>query len=231
MNAEGLHFGPAPNQPWHSGTLSRRDAALRAARRNSARVRKLRILIPGLLVMVFAAIAAGKMLPTLPIDSRVSIGRISFEDGKLTMENARLTGFRQDSRSYELVAAKAIQDPKDASVVHLRSIDGKMTQTGGKWTRLTADEGTYYSEQEKADLRRNIVVTSENGQVVRLEQARIDLKSGDMSTDVPVRIEMLNGTLDAQSMTIRERGEVMYFKDQVRLVFVPKKDEEQSAKP
>lgn len=224
MTAEGYSL-EGPSAAWGGGApADRRRRAVEEARQHTALVRKLRLVLPLAALALVGVIVGVKMLASGPI-AGVSIGRVTIKDGKLTMENARVTGHRKDSRSYELLADKAIQDPRDTSIVNLEKIDAVMTEEDNGWTKLKADFGVYFTEQEKVDLKQNIVVTNDEGQVVHMHTARVDLQLGEVVTDQPVLIEFADGTLRAQTMRIEEKGDVMHFVGAVRLNFVPSKDE------
>jgi lipopolysaccharide export system protein LptC len=196
-------------------TMSRGDSdrAFRSARRHSRMVRFLRISVP--LAVVIGAVVISlitifnpfRMLAKLPIN----INDLVVSGTKVTMEKPRLAGFTKDARAYEFTAEAAAQDLTKPEIVELRKIHAKLQMEDRSMMEMSADTGTYNSKLDTLMLDNNILLTSSSGFTGRLSQALIDVRKGNVVSERPVELEMLQGTLNAKRLEIADSGDVVRF--------------------
>jgi lipopolysaccharide export system protein LptC len=202
----------APRAYW---TMSRRDAdrAFRAARRHSRLVRILRITVPVTVVIGLIIVALVtyfnplRMLTKLPIN----IDNLVVSGTKVTMEQPRLAGFTSDARAYELVADTAAQDMTKPDIVELRNIRAKVEMQDKTSMEMTAVSGIYDAKGETLKLEREILLRSSTGYQGRLSEAMIDIRKGNVVSEHPVEVKMLQGTLNANRLDIFDSGDVVRF--------------------
>lgn len=184
----------------------------RMAARHSRRVRWLRIGIPvalliGALVLALVTwLNPLRFLAGLPI----SIGDVVVSGTKIKMENPKLSGYTRDSRRYNLTAGAAAQDLTRPGVIELQQITAMVEMEDKSPVTLSAVSGVFDTKKELLTLERNIVVTSPNYQGF-LEQATIDTRSGNVTSEKPVSLKMLNGTVDAQRFELTQGGDLIRF--------------------
>jgi len=69
------------------------------------------------------------------------------------------------------------------------------------------------------------VVTSTSGYEGRLSQAVVNTRTGNIVSEKPVVLKMLNGTINANAMEIEQAGEVIRFDGGVAMLLMPNKDQ------
>lgn len=206
-------------------TMGRGDAerAFRDARRHSRYVRLLRTLVPAVVVAILGGLLLWKFLnpvllvtniPDNPADLVVS-------GSKITMELPRLTGYTRDSRSYELTAAKASQDIARPDIVEMSDIHAKLQMLDKSSAELTARSGVYDSKKEVLKLGQQIVMTSSTGYRAWLNDAVINVKTSDLVTERPVEVQLLQGTLNANRLEVKESGNLLIFDGGVKMKLQP----------
>jgi lipopolysaccharide export system protein LptC len=205
------------------------EDAYAAAHRHSRRVRALRRAIPvacalGLVLPVLWGIVA-PYARTVP---DVQVGAVSITGTKIRMDAPKLSGFKKDQKAYEVTAREALQDIKVPTVVELNGLNGRMEQETNSFARVTAEWGRFDQSADRLDLKGDIRVRTDKGYEADLSSARIDMKTGDVATQERVEIRSKSGTIEADSMTIRENGKHALFEGRVRSVFV---HDEAAAKP
>jgi lipopolysaccharide export system protein LptC len=215
-------------------TMSRGDSerAFRAARRHSRMVRMLRVALPVAVVLglggmfVVAYFNPLRILTKLP----VNIDDLVVSGTKITMEQPRLSGFTKDQRAYEFTAAAAAQDLTKPNIVELRNINAKVDMQDRTTMSMTAATGVYDTKAETLKLKDNILLTSSNGNKGRLSEAVIDVRKGNVVSDRPVELEMLQGVLNANKLEIVDSGALVRFHGGVTMTLmlngtaVPKSD-------
>ncbi|HVZ51602.1 MAG TPA: LPS export ABC transporter periplasmic protein LptC [Pseudolabrys sp.] len=205
-------------------TMSRGDSerVYRAARRHSRFVRVLRIAIPiavvlGLVIVVLMTYFNPlRMLAKLPID----ISGLIVSGSKITMEQPRLTGFTHDSRAYELSADAARQDLTKPDIVELRNIHAKVQMQDKSTVEMTAALGVYDAKGETLKLDQNIVLSSSSGYEGRLSEAAVDIGKGNVVSNKPVEIKMLQGTLNSNKLEIEKSGDLVRFSNGVSMTLM-----------
>jgi lipopolysaccharide export system protein LptC len=196
-------------------TMSRGDAdrAFHAARRHSRAVHILRIAVPAgvavgiIIITLITYLNPLRMLAKLPIN----LDNLVVSGTKVTMEGPRLTGFTHDARAYELTADTAAQDMTKPDIVELRNIRAKVEMQDKSSMELTARSGIYDSKGETLRLEQNILLNSSTGYQGRLSEAMIDIRKGNVVSEHPVEVKMLQGTLTANRLDIVDSGDLVRF--------------------
>ena len=207
-----------------------RSRAYAQARRHSRRVRFLKMAIP-----LGAFLGIGFVLVVTFLDpfnrmAGVTLGPISLNGTKITMESPRLSGYRSDNRGYEVTATVAVQDIRKPNVVELSDMKARFaTDASGKTTRLVADTGVFDTTKEQLELRRNVRVTTEDGQEARLETASIDFKAGTVISRERVAVKLPNGLVEADGLEVLDSGKVISFIGRVSTSFEPREEKAPSA--
>jgi len=215
---------PDPQRARSYWTMSRGDSerAFRSARRHSRMVRIMRIAIPLAVLLGLTAISLVtyfnplRMLSKLPIN----IGDLVVSGTKVTMEKPHLSGFTKDARAYEFTADAAKQDLTKPDIVELHNIHAKMAMQDKTTMEMTADLGVYDTKGETLRLETNILLSSSNGYKGRLSEAMVDIRKGNVTSDHPVELEMLQGTLNANKLEIVDSGDLVRFHDGVHMTMM-----------
>jgi lipopolysaccharide export system protein LptC len=204
---------PRETRAFRASHRSDHARRFRAAARHSRRVRLLRVGLPiaavvGCLVIALASwFNPLRMLTNLPI----SIGDVVVSGTKIKMENPKLSGFTRDKRRYDVTAGAASQDLTRPGVIELRDISALLEMQEKTTMKLVAQDGLFDTKQEQLTLSRDIVVTSSKGEEGYLEEAVIDTKNGNMVSEKPVRLKMLNGTIKGNRFELTNSGDVIRF--------------------
>jgi len=209
------------------------DRLFRAALRHSRHVRILRHAIPVGIVLALLAIAAVayfnpfRALAKLPIDP----GKLVVSGTKITMEAPRLAGFTRDNRPYVLTAKAAAQDIAKPGVLELREIHATVQMKDATNLEMEAATGIYDTKSDQLRLADNIVITSTSGYKGLLQDAAVDVKKGKIISELPVVVEMLNGTVHANNLEVSDNGDTILFGGGVvmDLIMQPPKPADQKA--
>ncbi len=130
-----------------------RTKAFRAAKRHSARVRMLRLVLP-----ICAVFAIGLyFMPSriaVPIkDGEASIESIEVSTGGLKMVNPRIKGVHEKYGVYDIKADSSTQQAKNPELMNLNTITAEITSKEGEKTILTAPSGILSLQAGGTDLR------------------------------------------------------------------------------
>lgn len=199
------------------------DARFARAKRHSCRVRQLRLAVPLLVAASLLTIVGVslfnpfRLLSALPID----IGKLGVSGTKITMDSPHLAGFTPDQRPYELWAQSAVQDVTQPNNVELHELRAKVQMEDKTDLSMDARTGLFDTKTQLLNLKENIFLQSSTGYEARLTQAVVDMAAGTVSSDEPVAVKLLNGTLDANALRITENGALVRFEGGVSMVLIP----------
>ncbi|MEM1371678.1 MAG: LPS export ABC transporter periplasmic protein LptC, partial [Pseudomonadota bacterium] len=217
----------AKRQPVVTGDpVAQRHTAFKRARRNTRVVRLARRLTPVaavalVLAYVLSAFSNYDFVGGLPA---LQIPEITTQD--LTMRNPRYSGFTGDGGRYEVRAETAKQDFSGTNTIELTGIAGTLTDARDVVTTLAADTGAFQTTAGVLTLADNITIRASNGMAADLREARIETKTGVITSQQPVRVQMNANRIDALTMQVRQNERAAVFDgDVVALLQPPPADE------
>ena len=125
---------------------------------------------------------------------------------KITMQAPRLTGFTNDSRSYEFTANAAAQDITKPDLVELNKPHAKVQMQDKSMVTMSAVSGIYNMKTEMLTLSDDINLASSTGYEGRLSEAVVDVRKGTVVSEKPVWVKLLNGFLNARRLEVFDNG-------------------------
>jgi lipopolysaccharide export system protein LptC len=201
------------------------DRAYRSALRHSRQVRWLRGIVLAGIAVVLLGVIADNYLPSVgEIRLPGEIGKLVIKGTKITMQQPKLTGYTADARPYEFTANTAAQDITKPDLVELQQLHARLQMEDKSTVEMTAPSGTYDMKADKLVLDDDIALASSTGYAARLTEAIIDMHSGNVVSNKPVWVKLLNGFLNAKRMEITENGNVIRFDGGVSMTLHPDQD-------
>ena len=173
-------------------------------------------------MVLFSVAAINYMPPIGGFRLPGELGRLVIHGTKITMQQPRLTGYTIDSRAYEFSADAAAQDITKPNLVELHRLHAKMEMQDNSTVEMSAASGVYDVKTEMLKLNDNIELVSSTGYEGRLSEATIDVRKGNVVSDKPVWVKLLDGVLNAKGLDIADKGSVIRFND-VSMVLQPGK--------
>jgi lipopolysaccharide export system protein LptC len=97
----------------------------------------------------------------------------------------------------------------------MKVLRAKILQEDRSTVTLDARTGRFDTKAQLLDLRKDIFLQSSTGYEARLSQALLDIGKGTVTSEEPVDVKLLNGTLTADKLRITEKGELVRFEGHV----------------
>lgn len=191
--------------------------ALRVARRHTFLVRTLRLALP-ILVVVSLLLFVGSILLKRQNFGPISYESITLNDGVLVMEGPKLSGLDEESRAYTLTAKQASQKVGQSDEIDLVGIDASLSVDRSTTARVQSAKGVFNQADDTLYLHDGVEVSTDSGYRVQLADANVDLNAGRVSSQKPVTVDMLNGTMNATGIKVVDRGELITFTGRVTMV-------------
>lgn len=202
---------------YQAGMQAGLEARFARAARHSRLVRALRIAVPAVVGLAMAGLIAiavfnpFRALAKLPLD----MDNLVVSGTRITMESPHLSGFTPDQRPYEMHATTATQDITDPDHVELHTLRAKVLMEDRSTVTLNSRTGVFDTKTQVLDLHKDILMQSSTGYEARLTHALVDMGQGTVTSDQPVDVKLLNGTLTADTMKVTEKGDVVRFENNV----------------
>jgi len=191
-----------------------------SARQHSARVRRLKIILPvGALVISLVFIAVSVIRSYIP--ENLSVLGTKIENGKIVMEKPAIAGRNKDGINYSMTAERALQDIKNPNSLTLETIKAAVPLNSTIVARVTAASGDYDRSLDRLNMTAPFEVDLSTGLKAHLNSAFIDVKSGAMESHDPVRVTTKEGSIIANGLKITDKGHVISFSGKVRVDIAP----------
>jgi lipopolysaccharide export system protein LptC len=203
-----------------------RTRAFTAASRHSARVKWLRrLILGGAVLSTVGLVGYSWFRPLVQGDPHFSLEGIGISSDKVTMEHPKMTGVRRDGRPYEVIADYGVQNPRDPSRTTLYKLDARLHMSDNGETRILGDTGLYDSNGQTLDLDGHVHIKGVNYDLA-MQSASMNFKTNAMLSRTPVQLDMDNGWIKADSMTMAGNGEQITFHGNVQSQFKQGPDDE-----
>lgn len=205
--------------PGRDSSVRDHQRAFRVARRHSRLVRIMRVGIPACLLIAAAAFGVFHWLDPMRVLAKLPVGTdgIVLSGTKIIMRQPRLNGYTKDERPYLVTARSAAKDLTNPDLLELDDIRTTIAIPGGGNVEVTASQGLYSGKAETIRLQRNVLVSSSEYEV-SLREALVDVRAGSIVSEQPVEVRMLQGTISANRLEVRESGAVIRFDGGVTMV-------------
>lgn len=206
--------GPAMASP------ASRAQAFREADRNTRRVRLLRKAVP-LIALSGVAVMIGLAFfnPFRPKEVEVDIGALTVSGDQLTMELPRLTGFNKRNEAYNVTAASASQKLTAPGEIDLKDLNAIITMADKETATLKAASGQFNSSTEMLTLTEQVSVGSTRGYNATMQNATVDFKAGQVTSQGDVTLNLENGLIQAKNLKIIDGGDRILFEGGVTTRF------------
>lgn len=199
---------------------SRSDIAKRyaGARRHSLLVRILRIALPVVSVVgVVVFIVVAYVLPDLP--AGISASSIDVTHNTIVMKDPHVSGFLRGGRTYEVRADRAEQSLENTKVATLDNIVATLGFGNGESAKIVAPHGTYFADTQRILLSDDIDIQSSNGASGKLQSADVDIPTGTMVSDKPLRFQSGGSSISAAGVHVFDKGGHIVFTGPVKVTY------------
>jgi len=188
----------------------------RTAIGHSARVRRLKILLPIAALLISLAFIGVSVIRTFLPDN-ISIEGAKIENGKVVMEKPAISGRNADGINYSMAALRALQDIKNPNLITLETIKAAVPVNDDVIARVVATSGVYDRLADQLDMTAPFTISLNSGLEAQFQSAHLDIKAGKMVTTEPVSIQAKEASIVAESLKMTDKGRVITFEGKVRV--------------
>jgi lipopolysaccharide export system protein LptC len=195
-----------------------RSREFQRARRHSGRVRILKGLLPAIALAILSLYILPAFLTTSIDNGRgtASVKAITVEAGSLKMIEPHVRGVNEQQDAYDFTADTATQASKNASVMFLDKVRGKMTSPDGKVTTLTAPNAIHDNKAYTMTFENGAVVVREPGMKATFRTATAFMKEQRVEAKTPVIVQLYESTINADTMVLKWSEQRTIFEGNVK---------------
>lgn len=211
-----------------------RSKAVSEARRHSARVIFFkRAIVIGSILGIGGLAVVSLIDPFSGIPANVSIASTSLNGTKITMELPKLNGYRKDGKPYEVRARAGVQDVRTPKLIELTEVEARIQLEESNVVNVIAPNGLFDTGADKLKLTtaregERITLKSTSGFVVVLKSADVNLKLGLLDSEQDVIVNMPNGNISSDQVSVTESGKLITFTGNVKSLFRSRDGETES---
>jgi lipopolysaccharide export system protein LptC len=187
--------------------------------RHTAKVGLVKKILPVVAILLLVALAAAPSLRFGPDANRViyKVATIAGHTPMSRMMDAKYHGIDQHGQPFTLTANAA--SDQGAGNLALEQPEGDITLNSGAWLVLKSDTGMFHQHSQLLGLAGNVTLYRNDGTILNVARAQIDLRKGDASSKEAVQVQGAFGTLNAANgFSITGRGSDIVFKGPATLV-------------
>ncbi|MQW87963.1 LPS export ABC transporter periplasmic protein LptC [Sinorhizobium saheli] len=201
-----------------SGTSS--AEAYASAARHSARVRRLKVILPlaaGAIALIFMAVSFVRAF----LPEELHLDTATIENGKIVMQNPAISGRNKQDISYSMKALRALQDIANPNIITLETIHAEMPVNDTLIATVDAESGIYDRGANTLDMNAPFTISMNNGVNADFQSAYLNINAGEMETKQPIAISMKGGSIIAQKLRMTDKGRIVTFEGMVRVNVEP----------
>lgn len=152
------------------------------------------------------------------------------QPAQLQVTKPEFTGRDNQGRPYVITATRVLQDVQIANpqqgIMHLESPSAKMTlnKDTGEAITLQAEKGVYDPKSQTLTLNDRVVLVHSDGYTMNMSDLYVDLIKGLSSTQQPVSGVGPLGSIEGQSMELRDKGNEIILHGKSKVVLTPQAD-------
>jgi len=187
-----------------------------AARFHSARVRRLKVILP-IAAVVVSLIFIGVSVIRTYLPENIKIEGAKIENGKVVMEKPAISGRNSDGINYSMLAERALQDIKNPNLMTLENIKAAVPMKDDLIARVEATAADYDRATDNLDVKSPFAILLSNGLTANFQSAKVDIKGGKLTSEDPVNIQKDGASIVAQSVKMTDKGQTITFEGNVRM--------------
>jgi lipopolysaccharide export system protein LptC len=179
-----------------------RTQAFRAARRHSAIVRLLKMLLPLGALGVVALYILPSQLSIRTRTGEASVQAIDVNSGGIRMVNPRIKGVHEKYGVYDIRADSSVQHVDDPELMNFEVINAEIVSPKGQKTVLTAPSGIYQTKKEEMTFNNGVDIGGDSGISGKLKTATAFMQENRLVSKDPVQLAYHGHTILADSAEV-----------------------------
>jgi lipopolysaccharide export system protein LptC len=137
----------------------------------------------------------------------------------VTVSTSTITGLDSQQKPYSISAKTAIQDKDEPKLIKLNDVSGATNRKNGEAITFQSQKGLYNSDVKTLDLDTEVVIQSDGRFTARMDKAHVVVGEKRLTSDVPVQVQLSNGTINANGVQITNDGNNILFLNGVKAHF------------
>lgn len=181
-------------------------------------VRKLRLILPMVAIAIIAALLTWptqeRNIAILQEEQQESLQNIR----KNELSAPRFESVDEKNQPYTLTADLAVQKSDDENVMLLTKPLGDLLLNSGSWIAIKAEDGTYWKDEEKLLLTKNVRLFHDEGYEMTMAELHIDLKTHTAKSETPIKGQGPAGSIEASGLNGDNANGILTFTGPAKLI-------------
>ncbi|MGD1935699.1 MAG: LPS export ABC transporter periplasmic protein LptC [Candidatus Phaeomarinobacter sp.] len=154
-----------------------------------------------------------------PDELDITFSEVTSRTDDLRMVSPRISDIDDEGQPYTITATSAVQDADNPALIHLDDVQGDLESASQtSWTSVTSKTGLLNTDEEWIDLETDVMLFTDGGFQFQGELVRVNLASGDISSDKPVVSQGPDGTAVGGGLRVTESGQTITLTNRAKVV-------------
>ena len=129
------------------------------------------------------------------------------------------SGIDINNKPFSVKALQGVQDSRDETLMHLKTVSGAFVRREGGEVQVIADSADYELKTKDLMVAGNVRFEEPGRYVAKLSSATVNLERQRIVTKEPVQVETSGATVSADSMETSEDGKLVILRGHVKAQF------------
>ena len=129
------------------------------------------------------------------------------------------SGIDINNKPFSVKALQGVQDTRDETLMHLKTVNGSFERREGGEVQVIADNADYELKTKDLMVAGNVRFEEPGRYVAKLSSATVNLERQRIVTKEPVQVETSGATVSADSMETSEDGKLVILRGHVKAQF------------
>jgi len=184
----------------------------------------LRLLMPSFAVVAIALMILWPQISEQKDKFRIGMTKplLVSQTDNLSIVNSQFFSSDNKNQPFMLGADLAIETEPNSRIINMTKPKASILLNNGMRINVSADSGILYQLQNKVTLKDNFVGVSSEGHRLETQAVFIDINDNSMTSNDKTFFYFPEGQIEADGLTIKEKGDVIKFTGNARMTITLK---------
>ncbi|AGA65294.1 hypothetical protein B488_13020 [Liberibacter crescens BT-1] len=188
---------------------------------HSKRVKRLRIILP-VMSVVFSIGILLLSIENTRFSLSIPLDLTNIDNNKIMMKGPKISGYNNDGSHYTMHAGKAFYDISNPNYVIMKDIEASLPIKNTNRAHLIAASANFDRVQDVLNITVPFTLNLENNIRINFNSATFYIKKTALETKSPLSVFSSYGSIFAQSFNTKDKGHVMIFSGNVKMLIEPR---------
>jgi lipopolysaccharide export system protein LptC len=157
--------------------------------------------------------------PLKHLPKNISIGEVQIDGTKVVVDKPKIAGLQQNGLPFEITARSGTEDILKPNILKLSGVRAKITLADLSQLEVLAKDGIYDNQLDQVLIEGDVHIKNNGNYLIEMNQASLDFKTNVLYSNQFAFMQLTNGKITSDTITISKNGERIEFEGRVKSIF------------